>query len=121
MINPIKLAASYIPQYLPVGMTEFETFSNDVIKLAGPLADVDSMKWVIASAIQHSSQTKLSKQHFVRALKKGAANQIASAVFYSIKIKQETKIAEEKANQEQAAVTAPTEVPNVEVLPDQKV
>lgn len=85
-----KVLTSYLPTKLPTGMTEFDNFANDIIELAGNYADEDSMKFVIATNIQHMKQTqdRVSKQFFVRVLRKAAANQIASQVFINIKAKQ---------------------------------
>mgnify|MGYP000420889502 CR=1 FL=1 len=118
MINPIKKLSSYVPEPLPVGMPQLERFCSDIIELAGNYADADSMKWAIASQIIHSSRSRLSKNHFVQTLRKAAANQVASAMFQEIKLKQE---AAAKANQTQVAVTTPNETASGEILSDQKV
>lgn len=122
-MNILKQALSYIPESLPVGLTEFEAFTDDVIELAGPYADRDSMQWVISSAIQHSSKAKLSKQYFVQTLRKSAANQVAGQVFMNIKIKQQAAEAKKAAElAQQAAAPAIQEAgANVEVLSDKKV
>lgn len=119
MTNPVKKVLSYIPEPLPVGMPQLEQFCVDIIALAGNYADADSMKWAISSQIIHSSSSKLSKNHFVQTLRKAAANQVASQMFQDIKNKQIE--AEALAKQTQAAVTAPSEAINGEVLPNQKV
>ena len=82
---------SYIPTKLPVGMTEFNSWVSDVIKLTGPMAAEDSMKYAVCSNIIHLPHTKayVPKQFFVRTLRKAAANQVASQIFQDIKIKQE--------------------------------
>lgn len=92
---------SLVPRKLPTGMAEFEKFTDDVISLGLPTKDRDSVQWVISSAIQHSSKTKLSKQHFVQLINKSAANQVASQVFLDIKNRQlEKQKAEATANTE---------------------
>lgn len=118
MTNPLKQILSYFPQSLPVGMSQFDQFATDIIELAGPYADKDSMRWAIASQIMHSSTSKLSKQYFVRSLRKAAANQVASQVFNDIKTKQAE---EAKAAQQLAADTANKAVSDAQILPDQKV
>jgi len=125
-LKPIKLLLSYIPQRLPVGMAEFETFTDDIIELGVPTKIRDSVQWVISSAIQHSSKTKLSKQHFVQLINKSAANQIASQVFLDIKNRQQAALeaarAEELAKQSQAAVTAPIDTPyDAKILSNQEI
>ena len=118
-MNPIKKILSYVPEPLPVGMTEFNKFADEIIDLAGNYADKDSMTWAIASQIIHSSKSSISKHQFVCQLRKAAANQIASQVFQDIKIKQAevAKLAQEAKLAEVPAI----EASDVKVLPDQKV
>ncbi len=87
----IKRLLSRLPTNLPVGMTEFESFANDIIELSGAYADADSLKFAIASMIQHADAkyAALPKNYFVVRLRKVAANQIAGQVFYDIKTKQQ--------------------------------
>lgn len=75
---------------LPVGMTEFEEFSNRILTLAGKYADEDSMKFALASIIIHADASKgsLPDSYFLERLRKSAANQVASQVFQDIKAKQ---------------------------------
>lgn len=78
---------SYFPTKLPVGMTSFNEFANDIAVLTGPIADIDSMRFAIASILIHSDSKygSLSKNYFVQRLRKSAANQVASQVFQDIK------------------------------------
>lgn len=87
-------AMSYVPTPLPVGMTAFHAWSDDIIKLTGPLADVDSMKYVLASQVLalKPEQSRLPKAQFVNQLRNAAAKQIASAVFTDIRLKQQEAI-----------------------------
>lgn len=89
----LKRLMSLVPTPLPVGMTEFEEWSNSIIELSGNYADTDSMKFAIASMVIHlGPQTShISKNHFVRSLRKTAANQIASQVFIDVKERQKQK------------------------------
>jgi antirestriction protein ArdC len=105
----VNRVLSYFPTKLPVGLTEFNTWADSIIDLSGQFADVDSMKYAIASTLIHLPSTKayVPKDYFVRTMRKAAANQVASQVFMDIKLKQQ-KAAEETAAQqlqEQAAVT----------------
>ncbi len=86
----IKRVLSHLPSRLPVGMTEFYKFADDIIELSGPYADVDSMRFAIASAIIHLPHTRglCTKNFFVQTMRKSAANQVASQVFQDIKQKQ---------------------------------
>lgn len=107
----LKKLLSHLPTKLPVGMTEFELFADDIIELSGPYADRDSMKYAIASNVIHMKHTvdAVPKAYFVRVLRKAAANQVASAIFQDIKIKQEEamKAAQLAAQQKQVEDTTP--------------
>lgn len=107
-----KYLRSLLPTKLPVGTTEFESFCDDIIELSGPYADRDSMMFAIGTMILHLGPTKsaVPKAHFVRALRKTAANQVAGHFFQMIKEKQ--KAAEELAKQQQAEATALTSSDN---------
>lgn len=99
----LKILISYFPTRLPVGMTEFKKWSADIIEIVGPIADEDSLRFAIASQVLHSpaKTDKVPKQAFVAALRKAAANQIASAVFQDIKLRQQAAAeAAQKALQE---------------------
>lgn len=82
---------SYWPSNLPVGLTEFHKWSDRIIKITGPMADENSMKFALCSQIIHLPHTTSAKapQFFVRSLRKAAANQVASQVFQDIKKQQE--------------------------------
>lgn len=87
----LRLILSYVPTPLPVGITQFNAFADSVIELSGEYADRDSLRFAIASMIIHADHkiAALSKQYFVKRLRKSAANQIASQVFQDIKAQQE--------------------------------
>lgn len=86
----LDLILSYVPRNLPNGMSQFNTWSDRIIRMTGPLADVESMRYVLASNILHLGPQASSApdRYFIRAMKKGAANQVASAIFQDIKLKQ---------------------------------
>jgi hypothetical protein len=107
---------SYFPSPLPRGLTQFDKWSAEVIELAGPLADETSMKFALASMVQHLGpaknkyQTQLGfvpKRHFVNGLYASASKQVAGQVFYDIKQAQLElqKKAQEAAKAEATAVT----------------
>ena len=108
-----KQLASYVPTTLPIGMAEFDTWADSIIDLAGQFADSESMKFAIATMVIHlgPQRSVVAKNYFVRSLRKTAANQIAHARLYEIKLKQQ-KAAEEMAAQEKAANDAPKETPS---------
>lgn len=95
---------SYLPRRLPQGLTEFNSFAEEVIGLAG-LPDNDSTRFAVAVQIMHLGQTDSHKprRYFVKTLAKGAASQVASQVINDLKDKQ-------KAAQLAAAATN-TEAP----------
>jgi hypothetical protein len=72
-------------------MSQFDIWSADIIALSGKYADDDSMRFAIASMIMHlgPQRSSVPKNYFVRSLRKGAANQVASQVFQDIKNKQQ--------------------------------
>lgn len=106
----IKRLLSLFPSKLPVGRTAFSKWVDDIVELSGPLADRDSMEFVLSSAIQHASSNRgyVPKNYFVNTLIKAAANQVAAQVFQDIKIKQQKAVEDQKAAElaKQAEVTA---------------
>ena len=99
------------PHPLPVGLSEFHQWADHIIELAGKFADEESMKYALASQVIHLPHDKafVPKRWFVNSLRKAAANQVASQVFYDIKVKQEAakKALEDAAK---AAAAQPVEV-----------
>lgn len=112
------LALSYIPRNLPVGMSDFEKWSDRIILQSGQFANADSMRFALASQIIHLSpqKSKVPDQYFIRSMRKAAANQIASQVFQDIKARQEE--AQRKAKE--AADTANQSEATEQVAPDEK-
>jgi len=106
----IKRLLSHFPTALPVGLTEFHKWADSIIELAGQFADSDSMKYAIANNLIHLPSTKayVPKDYFVRAMRKAAANQVASQVFMDIKLAQQKAVEDQKAAElaKQAEVTA---------------
>ena len=97
----LKRLMSYFPTKLPVGVTEFDKWADSILDLSGRYAKEDDMKWALANMVIHADSKfgALPKNYFVNRLRKAAANQIASNVFQTIKLKQEA----EKAAQTEAA------------------
>lgn len=83
---------SFYPKKLPVGLTEFNAWSDEIVELTN-FADPISLKFAIASMVIHlpANTGRVSQNHFVRGLRKSAANQVASQIFQDIKVEQETK------------------------------
>ncbi len=115
----VKRVLSYFPTNLPVGLTEFNTWSRDIIDLAGPYADSESMVQAIANLLMHASpidkaqtaRSRIPKNWFVKGLRKGAANQVAAHVFYEIQKKNEVKKAQYKAAEDQIAADLKAQLP----------
>lgn len=115
-LTSLDALLSYFPRQLPRGMTEFKAWSERIIRLTGPLADEDSMRFALCSQIMHLSPQSSTKadQYFIRSLRKAAANQVSSQVFQDIKTKQmeaakEAQALADKAKQEASEVTTATE------------
>lgn len=103
---------SHFPTSLPIGMTEYNIWLDSIVELAGPIADVDSLKWVISNEIMRlkPGQCRVPKHLFVKLLRKYAANQLAA--FKVIELKEKQQAAIEAAKVKQAEVTAaPAETP----------
>ena len=66
---------------LPIGMTEFEEWSNRIISGALIPAEVEDQKFALADMITHLGPTEDHKEdaHFIKYLRKVAVNQIAVA------------------------------------------
>jgi hypothetical protein len=121
----LKVLMSFLPSPLPVGMTEFETWAQSIRDIAGPgLENVpqDQFRWVLSSAIQHLKHTESSvpKRYFVHVIRKGAATQIAGAVFMEVKLSQEKAMAEAKAAQQKLSDTADLTAEEIALLKEDK-
>lgn len=95
------------PSRLPTGVTEFNAWADSIASTYRlPTADQDSVRFSLASQIMHLGPTADSKPkyYFVRAIRAGAAKQIAGNAFYEIKSKHQ---AAQKAAQA-AEATAPS-------------
>ncbi len=106
----IRRLLSYFPTQLPVGLTEFDAWADDIIELAGAFADRDSMRFVLANQVMHMPPYKSSvpKNQFVRGLRKTACNQIAGQVFQQVKEAQEARRRAEDEAKKLAEATAST-------------
>jgi hypothetical protein len=95
---------SYFPSKLAVGMTEYEEWLESTVNLAGNFADKKSLDWALSTMILHAPSDKdsISKQYFVKRLRKGAANQVASQKIQDIKAAQDAQQAEQKQAEDTA-------------------
>lgn len=88
----------YMDSALPRGVTEFHTWADEIISLAG-VPNNDSTKFGLAVSITHlgPTESRKPKQHFIDILHKGAATQIAFAIMDELKAKQKVAIEAEQA------------------------
>lgn len=105
---------SFFPRPLPVGRTENDAWSSRIIAQAGNYADVDSMRFILNTAVLHMPPNKayVSDWHFIKLLRKAAANQVSSQVFQEIKENQQKRALEaqqEAAKQAEASNVESTE------------
>ena len=86
-----KKLFSYLPTALPTGNTNYNKWLDEVVELAGPIADTDSLQWVISNEVMRLSSTKdkVPKAYFVKVLRKYAANQLAANKVMELKTKQQ--------------------------------
>lgn len=99
-----ELKDAEIPTLLPAGRAEFEEWAKDIIRLANS-PDNDSVRFALATMIMQfpASTAKVPKRTVVDMLHKGMANQVASAIVYELKTKQQEEA--KKAAAELAATS----------------
>ena len=86
------------PQPLPMGRSEFDAWAKRIIKAAQiPGATEESLMFALSEMILHIKPTEsfVSDAHFIHSLRKGAANQVAHAIFVELKEKRNAKAKEE--------------------------
>lgn len=105
MKRVISIILSYLPTALPVGMTDFNKWLDDIISLS-KVPDNDSTRFAAAVMIFNlrPDEDRKSKRYFIKALNKGAANECANAVAMGFKAKQQAAAAEEKAKKMQESL-----------------
>ncbi len=89
--NLFKRLLGRIPSRLPVGVTEFAKFVDELQAIYDlPTKNKDDVMFAVTSTILRLGPTdsKLSKQYFVNIVKAGAAKQIAAHYFQEIKQRQ---------------------------------
>lgn len=114
---------SFLPTKLPTGMTEFAVWSERIIVKTGALAEVESMKFVLATELMRleNESKKLesriiqwfdtSDRHFVKTLKLAATKQIGAAVFQDIRTAQQQRQDEKNTTTPDASVQVPDATP----------
>jgi thiamine pyrophosphate-dependent acetolactate synthase large subunit-like protein len=104
---------SLFPTRLPIGIQEFNDWATCIRSLVGPgfeQVPEDVFNFVLSNNIIHlgPQASRVPKNYFVKAMHKGAANQVASQIFQDVKSRQ--KAAEDAAKAVQDAKTQPAEV-----------
>lgn len=99
-----KKIKSYFPQRLPVGVTAFNFWADEIIVLA-KCPNNDSFKFALATMIINLGPTrnKAPKNYFVKALQAGMAKQVASGIMYDLKEKQKAEELKAKIKAEDTA------------------
>lgn len=92
---------SFFPSTLPQGMVELDKWLDDVITLSG-LPNNDSMRFTASSMILHvnADNDNKPKRYFAKAMRKAAANQVAS---YKMQEMKEAQLQKAKAETEAKA------------------
>lgn len=104
-----RLLAAFAPSALPIGMTAFTDWADDIIDLYD-LPNNDSIRFSLASMVMHLGPTSAFKPkfHFFLMVRAGMAKQIASANFQEIKFRQQAAYeAQQKAAQDAALNETP--------------
>lgn len=101
----LKLIRNFFPSALPIGITEFETWAEDIVSTYGFARSVElnrSYRWILASSMTTLGPTAAykSKYYFFLVIQAASAKEIAGGTMYNIKQEQ---IAEQKAIREAAA------------------
>lgn len=100
------------PRPLPLGRKEFEAWADEIIRLAEvPGLTRESGHFALAEMILHVKPTQSFESYaqFIHQLRKGAANQVAHAIFTEIKEAQRKRLLAE-AEKEDVKVLANPEV-----------
>lgn len=86
----LKLIRALFPSRLPVGVTEFNAWADDIMAMAKS-PNNDSVRFALAAMIVNSGDTEayISKMFFVLQLRKSMSKQIASFIMYDAKQKQQ--------------------------------
>lgn len=94
---------------LPLGMSEFEEWSDRIISGTLLKADPESQKFALATMLMHLSPTTDHEcdGYFIKSLRKSAINQIADAKMRELRDKAKARLAaEEESKKQSGEVTA---------------
>lgn len=108
----LSLLKACLPSPLPVGLTQYEEWSNEVIELAGA-PNNDSTKFTVAVMILHLDSTAAYKPKifFVKSLKKAMSNQTVSQIIQDLKTKQAEELEAAKRTEANAITVVSDETP----------
>lgn len=127
MRNPFKLghlkAELSEKRLLPVGLTEFHSWSDRIIQGAMLPATAESQKYTLANLLLGLPPTTGAESdiYFIHSLRKAATNQVADYFRKEVYAKKQERLAAEQAQkQNEAEVTAPPSV-DAKVLEIKKV
>lgn len=101
-----RKVASYFPTQLPIGVTDFHSWADDIVQLSGA-PDNDSSRYTLGLMLPQLAPNvdRKSKNHFVKCIRKAMANQVASQVAWDIKQAAAAKAAEANKSAEVTAST----------------
>ena len=94
-----ELEKAVIKCALPMGMTEFNTWSERLIALAGvPTSNIESLKKILAEMIMHykANEDYVEDEVFIKGLRRAAANEVAFAVLQAFNQKKLAAIQDEQ-------------------------
>lgn len=107
-MNLLRYLLSLFPTKLPIGQQEFNDWAVSIRSLVGPGFEQvpdDVFNFVLSNNIIHlgPQADRVPKNYFVKAIRKGAANQVASQVFQDVKARQKAAEDAMKAAQVKSA------------------
>ena len=85
---------------LPIGVTEFHEWADNIIDAAGLPAERDDQKYVLASMVLHDlkpTDHKMNDGYFIAKLRKIATNQVVHQMMTDFKAAKEQKAKEQEA------------------------
>lgn len=91
----LRQIKAYLPGKLPVGVEEFNAWSDEVLDLYGA-PNNDSFKFALATMILHAGEASsyLPKHYFGARLRKAMINQVVSQLIQDVKKKQQEAAAQ---------------------------
>lgn len=119
--TPVELISEQMHEMrpLPLGMTEFDEWSDRIISGALISCDVDSQKFACASMLKMMGATEDHKEDifFIKSLRRSAIQQIADAKLAELQAKAKARLAAEELAKTPSNVIDinPTEVHGVPV------